>query len=220
MGGFENNNLSVSDPQFIVFARESGNGIKINTVNPQFGWHDMLGKVTQLNVGASKPTFATYRGGLLAFKFAASKEEYFTYHIPHDYVAGTDLHLHIHWSHIGALVDGGNIVFGYEITYAKGFNQAPFGAPVTDAITGTASTTQYQHIISELQISATAPSGNQIASGDLEPDGIIIARIEVTTNNITVSGGGVPDPFIHEVDIHYQTTNIGTKERESDFYRE
>ncbi len=216
MGGFENNNLSVSNPQFIVIARESGNGIKINTVNPQFGWHDMLGKVTQLNVGASKPTFATYRDGLKAFQFAAGKEEYFTYHIPHDYVLGTDLHLHIHWSHIGASVTGGTVVFGYEISYAKGFDQAPFGAPVTDAITGTASATQYQQIISEIQISATSPSGNQIDTDDLEPDGIIIARVEVTTNNMT----GTPvAPFIHEVDIHYQSTNIGTKEREADFYR-
>lgn len=201
-----------------ILNKASGNGIKIDINTPTFGWRDLLGDVFARNVGASKPSFTTYRDTLLDFQFAAGKEEYFKFHIPHDYVLGTDIHLHIHWSHTGTLVTGGTITFGYEISYAKGHNVAAFPASVGTTFNGTASITQYQHIITETQISATEPDANQIDSDNLLPDGVIIARLEVNANNITVSGGGVPDPFIHFVDIHYQSTGIATKNKVPDFY--
>ncbi len=202
----------------ITLPKTAGKGIRIDTAVPTFGWRDLKGKVTQRNIGASKPTHATYRDTLAQYQFAAGKEEYFTYHIDHDHVPDSDVHLHVHWSHTGALVNGGTITIEYEISYAKGFNQSAFGASVTATFAGTASTTQYQKIISEIQISAVSPSASQIDSNDLEPDGIIECRIKITSNDITVSGGGVPDPFIHEVDIHYQSTSLGTKQKAPDFY--
>ena len=210
--------VALGNTGFLIFDKASGNGIKVNTATPGFPWRDLLGDVFARNTGASKPALATYRDTLTEYQFAAGDEEYFKYHIPHDYVAGTHLHLHVHWSHNATTVTGGTITLEYEISYAKGWNQAAFGASVTTTYAGTPSTTQYQHIISEVQISATSPSASQIDSDDLEPDGVIIARLKVTANNMTVSGGGVPDPFIHYVDIHYQSTNIGTKERSADFY--
>lgn len=203
---------------FIAFPKASGNGIKVDLTTPTFGWRDLLGDVFARNTGASKPTFTTYRDTLLDYQFAAGDEEYFKFHIPHDYVKGTDIFLHIHWSHTGTFVTGGTITFTPETTYAKGHNQAAFPASVTGTYNGTASTTQYQHIISETQLSASSPTGLQIDTDDLEPDGVIIMRLEMTTNNITVSEGAVPDPFIHYVDIHYQSTNIGTKDKAPDFY--
>lgn len=202
----------------ITMPKESGQGIKIDPASSDFGFRDILGDVFARNTGASKPSFTTYRDTLLDFQFAANDEEYFKFHIPHDYVLGTDVFLHIHWSHTGALVTGGTITFEYEISYAKGHNQGAFGASVDTTFNGSASTTQYQHIITEVQVSAASPDGNQIDSDDLEPDGVIIARLKVTSNDITVSGGGVPDPFIHYADIHYQSTNIGTKDKIPDFY--
>ena len=202
----------------VTLLKTSGVGMKVDVGTPTFGWRDLKGKVTQRNTGASKPTHATYRDTLAQYQFAAGKEEYFTYHIDHDHVPDSDIHLHVHWSHIGAFVNGGTITIEYEISYAKGFNQGAFGAPVSTTFTGTASIVQYQHILSEVQISAAAPSANQIDSNDLEPDGIIEARIKITSNDITVSEGAVPDPFIHEVDIHYQSTGMGTKQKAPDFY--
>ena len=220
LGEHSSNNLRVSTPQHIVFARESGNGIKINTVNPQFGWRDLLGKVTQKNTGATKPTYAAYQGNLEQYQFAVTKAEQFDYHIPHDYVLGTDVHLHVHWSHTGTFVTGGSITFGYEISYARGFSRGAFSTPVTGTIVSSADTTQYEHVIGESQISAAEPNGSQIDTDLLEPDGIIMCRVEVTSNDLTVSEGGVPVIFIHEGDLHIQTTSIGTKERDADFYRE
>lgn len=201
-----------------VINKTSGVGIKVDLSAPTFGWRDLKGKVTQRNTGASKPTHATYRDTLAQYQFAAGKEEYFTYHIDHDHVPSSDIFLHVHWSHIGAFVTGGTITIEYEISYAKGFNQAAFGASVGTTYAGVASTTQYQHIISEVQISAASPDANQIDSDDLEPDGIIECRIKITSNDITVSEGGVPNPFIHEADIHYQSTGMGTKQKAPDFY--
>ncbi|KKL93335.1 hypothetical protein LCGC14_1875700, partial [marine sediment metagenome] len=210
--------LAFDDAKFLIFDKASGNGIKVDTTTPTFGWRDILGDVFARNTGATKPTFTTYRDTVLDYQFAADDEEYFKFHIPHDYVIGTDLHFHIHWSHTGSLVTGGTVTFEYEMSYAKGWNQAAFGASVSTTFNGTASTTQYQHIITEIQISAASPSASQIDSDDLEPDGVIILRLKVTSNDITVASGGVPDPFIHYADIHYQSTNIGTKKRDADFY--
>ena len=203
----------------LVLPKTAGKGIQVDIATPSFTWRDLKGKVTQRNIGGSKPTHAIYRDTLRQFQFAAGKEEYFTYHIDHDHVPDSDIFLHVHWSHAGDDVSGGTITIEYEISYTKGFNQGAFGASVSTTFTGTASTTQYQHILSEIQVSAASPSANQIDSNDLEPDGIIEARIKITSNDITVNAGGVPDPFIHEVDIHYQSTSVGTKERDPDFYR-
>ena len=206
------------DPSGITLGKTSGVGIKVDTASPTFPWRDIIGRVTSVNQGASKPTQVTYRDTILEFQFAAGDEDYFQFHIPHDYVPGTDIHLHFHWSHTGTLVNGGTVTFEYEATYAASHNQAAFPASVSGTVAGTASTTQYQHILSEVQLSAASPSGSQLDSDDLEPDGLILMRAGLSANNITVSGGGVPDPFIHFVDIHYQSMNIGTKSKAPDFY--
>ena len=211
-------NITIPDATFPVLDKASGNGIKVDTTNPTFGWADLQGIVTN-SKGANKPTEATYRGSITEFRFSDGDDVEIDYHIPHDHVPGTDIHLHVHWSHIGDQVTGGTLTFTVESSYAKGHNQAVFSAPVTGTFTGTASTTQYQHIVSETQYSASTPTGLQVDTDDLEPDGIILMRFEMTTNNITVSGGLVPDPFIHHIDIHYQTTGlIGTKAKAPDFY--
>lgn len=202
----------------LVLPKTAGKGIQVDIATPTFTWRDLKGKVTQRNTGGSKPTHATYRDSLAQYKFGVGKEEYFTYHIDHDHVPDSDIFLHVHWSNTGEFANGGTVTFEYEISYSKGFNQAAFGASVSTTFNGDAST-QYKHIITEIQISAVSPDGNQLDSNDLEPDGIIEARIKVTSNDITVSeGGGAGDPFIHEVDIHYQSTGMGTKEKAPDFY--
>lgn len=202
-----------------IIPKASGNGIKVDLTTPTFGFADLIGDQFSKNTGATKPTLATYNGVINSWQFAAGDEAFMTFHIPHDYVLGTEIFLHVHWSHIGTLVTGGTITFKATSIYSKGHNQAAFGAPVSGTFTGTASTTQYQQIISETSYSDPSPSGIQLDTDLLEPDGVIEMTFEVDANDMTVSGGGVPDPFIHYVDIHYQTTGlIGTKAKAPDFY--
>lgn len=206
--------------EFVVFNKASGNGIKVDGAAPTFGFADLLGEVFQRNTGASKPTRAAWKGGTFGFQFAAGKNEEFEFHIRHDHVKGTEIFLHIHWGHNGALVTGGTITFDYELTYAKGHGQGVFGTnAVSTIVSATATTAQYSHEITEAQVSASGGSGTQIDTDILEPDGVIKATIGINANNLTVSGGGVPDPFIHYTDIHYQTNGImGTKAKAPDFY--
>lgn len=201
-----------------VIPKTAGVGMKVDLTTPTFGFRDMLGDVFTRNTGASKPSFAVYRGGLRDYQFAAGKEEYFKYHVPHDYAPNTNIFIHIHWSHIGTLVTGGSVTFEYEASYSKAYAQDVFNVPINDTVIGNASVVQYQQILTEQQMSAIELSATQLDASLFEPDGIIILRAGVNANNITVSGGGVPDPFIHYVDIHYQTTNMGTKDKNVNFY--
>lgn len=200
--------------------KASTNGIKVDTTTPTFGFADILGDQFSKNTGATKPTLTTYNGVINAWLFSVGDEAYISYHIPHDYVKDTPIFLHIHWSHIGTFVTGGTVTFKATSIYAKGHNQAAFqSTPAVGTFTGTASTTQYMQILSEVLYSDSSPTGIEIDTDDLEPDGVIEMTFEVDANDITVSEGAVPDPFIHFVDLHYQTTGlIGTKDKAPDFY--
>lgn len=215
-----NLDMEFDDAEFLVFDKASGNGIKVDTTTPTFGFADLLGEVFQRNTGASKPTRAVWKGGTFGFQFAAGKNEEFEFHIPHDYVLGTEIFLHIHWGHNKTTVTGGTVTFDYELTYSKGHGQGVFGTnAISTIVSATATTAQYSHELSEGQVSVSGGSGTQIDTDGLEPDGVIKATVGVNANNLTVSSGGVPDPFIHYVDIHYQSTGlIGTKGKAPDFY--
>ena len=221
-GGFADferaGDIKFLDAKFPIVDKASGNGIKVDTAAPTFGWRDLLGQIRTRGVGGNDPTDSTYNGNIKGYKFAVNDECWANYHIPHDYVKGTDIFLHFHWSHIGTLVTGGNVTWGADITYSKGHNQAAFPASVNTTVVGNASTTQYQQIITEIQLSTSGGAAGQIDTDDLEPDGVIMIRGYLSANNITVSGGAVPDPFLHFKDIHYQSTNIATKDKVPDFY--
>jgi hypothetical protein len=204
----------------------SGTGVKVDLTTPTFGWHDMLGPISIRGVGATDPGYNVYRGGIRGYQFAVNDEVFIEFHIPHDYVPGSDLHIHAHWSvkqttKAGAAtnaVTGGSVTWSFEASYSKGHNQAAFSVPVTATVTQNASTTQYQHMIAEVQLSAATPSGSQIDSDNIEVDGLLLVRAYLSANNMTVSAGSVPAPFLHMVDIHYQTNNLATKNKAPSFY--
>lgn len=192
-----------------------GLGFKVDPAAAAYPWHDMLGTIRTRGVGATDPADAVYRNGVKQYQFAVNDECWIEFHIPHDYAPGTDLHVHAHWSHDSGAVTGGTITWTFESTYAKGHNQAAFPATKTVTLSPTASTTQYQHMISEIQMSTSGGSGTEIDTDDVEPDGVILMHITLTANAMT---GATPDPFLHFVDIHYQSTNVGTKNKINDFY--
>ena len=203
----------------IVLPKASGKGIKVDLTTPTFGFRDILGDQFSKNTGATKPILTAYNGVINAWKFEADDEAYFTYHIPHDYVAGSPIFLHVHWSHNETNVTGGTVTFKLTSILAKAHNQQPFqSSPSVGTFTGTASTVQYQQILSEVLYSDGTPTGLEIDTANLEPDSVIEMTFELDANDITISGGSQPDPFIHFVDIHYQSTNIATKDKAPNFY--
>jgi hypothetical protein len=143
------------------------------------------------------------------------------FHVPHDYLAGSDIYLHFHWAQNvvdtgGAAGAPGACKWYAEVTYSKGHDQAPFITPITTSVTQTASGTQYQHMIAEVQLSAASPSASQLDSDNLEPDGIIGLRAYRDPADVADTLNQVP--FLVYTDIHYQSTSIGTKNKVPGFY--
>jgi len=194
-------------------------GIKTDSLGtPSYPWHDIIGNIHVEAGGAQTPEFVPYQGGIKALQFALSDEGFLDFHIPHDYVVGTEVYIHVHWSHTSTLVTGGTVTWGFEMSYAKGHNQGAFLVPVSVGLIASASSTQYQHMIPEVLITSIGGGATSISVGDIEPDGIVMVRVYLDSNDITVSGGLAPEPFVHFVDLHYQSTGIGTKQKSPDFW--
>ena len=222
-------NLSGGTPTFdtvtindnLVLSSTSGEGIKIDPAAPTFGWKDLLGEVRPKTTGVGSPALSTFRAGQVrAYSFNAGDEYDGSFHIPHDWVPGTNIYLHTHWAHNGTAISG-SLVLNWYLTYAKGHNQAVFPAEInnTQTITTTSIGThpQYQHFIDEIQISTAGGSGTQLNTTNLEPDGLILFRMDATTIP-TITGGTPNHPFILFLDLHYQATNITTKNKAPNFY--
>lgn len=202
----------------IVLPGDSGDGVLFNQTNPSYGWHDIIGPVVPKATGAGSPTRRAYAGGnVYDWSFAANDVCDFGFHIPHDYQPGTDLYIHVHWSHNGTDISG-NAQFTFYHQYAKGHNQANFSAEknvvATYATTNITTTPQYRHRIDEIQLSTSGGSATLLDTDTIEVDGYIIGQLKLTSLP-TITGGYL---FIHTADIHYQTTNVGTLNRAPDFY--
>ena len=149
---------STTDP--IVLPKEMGSGIKVDPSSPTWGWADMTSSIKTRTGGATVPSYSAYQGSIYSFAFehATSVQEVFNeYHLGHDYAPATDLYIHAHWS--TAVTATGNCNWIFELSYAKGYNQAPFEGTVGTALpvvipVVTAGAAAFNHIISEVQCSA------------------------------------------------------------------
>ena len=202
------------NPNGIMIPKSSSTGIKIDEAAPDWGWHDLIGEVTFHEGDADTPNYSAYQGNIKQRDFAVNDTCQASFHIPHDYAIGTDLFIHTHWSHNSALVTTGSVTWQAEIMYAKGHNQAFFSTPIIVNMTENASTTRYQHMLVESQLSAAAGAGGLLVTGDIEPDGILVVQVTMTANSM--DGGATP--FIHACDIHYQSTDVPTKQKAPNFY--
>lgn len=211
----------LADTGDLILPKTSGKGIKIDAVTPTFGWRDLEGYEIPDPTGGDRPTLSVYSGGSIKENaFSNGDVLRIRYHIPHDYVKGTDIFSHIHWSHNGTAISG-NVVFGVTSDYAKGHNQGNFGNEKAISITyntiNIATTPQYRHRIEEEPITSDGGSATLIDRGLLEPDGIILVTFVLTTNP-TITGGSPNNVFVHRADLHYQSSNIATKDKIPDFY--
>lgn len=203
----------------LVLPKTSGVGIKVDPAAPTFGWRDLTCAIDPRATGTGTPVRTLYRGTIYQYAFTAGDIADFDdgFHIPHDYVPGTDLYVHVHWSHNGTAISG-SAVFEITMTYAKGHNQANFGPEVTQTITvatpDIATVPQYRHRGDEVQASTAGGSATRHNTTDIEVDGMFLGYIKLVTLP-TVTGGSL---FVHTVGIHYQSSNMATKGRAPNFY--
>ena len=220
-GSVDNTPIGLQTPHLAKFISlglgpQSGGGIDLDGA---FGWRDIIGKVIPKAVGAGSPTRAPYMGGQLGqYAFVAGDAYDIEFHIPHDYAPGTDIHIHVHWSHNGDAISG-SAVFDFYHSYAKGHNQANFSAEKNLTITyptvDVANMPQYRHRIDEVIMSGPSATATLMDRDDLEPDGLILMTCKLTALPVIGGGGKL---FVHTVDIHYQSSNISTKNKAPNFY--
>jgi len=192
----------------IAISKTSGKGIKVDTTTPTFGWRDIIGSPQEPTVGSGKPSWTQIAtSGVYTWNFATADVQYYTYHIPHDYVPGSDIHFHVHW--FSSTTAGASTRWTFDYLYSKGHQQAAF--PTTASSTfaqQVQNTTAYTHMIAES--AAVTITG-------LEVDGLIIVKVSrvAPTGGPSDVAGGV---FVPCVDIHYQSTNLATKNKSPDFW--
>jgi hypothetical protein len=198
----------------LILDKANTTGIKVDSITPTYPWRDLIGNINVDAAEANAPTLSAFMGGSVRrWAFSATDKADIEFHLPHDYAMGTDLYIHYHWSHNGTAISG-NIVATFAYTYAKGHNQATFSAEKT--ITSTyntvniATTPRYQHRLEEVQLSSAGGSATLLDTALLEPDGILGVNFTMTTIP-TITGGTPNEPFILFIDIHYQSTSLGTK---------
>lgn len=192
----------------LVMPKGNTYGIKVDTDigSDTFPWRDITSEVLTRGLGATDPDWAVIGATPFSgYKFAINDTCWMSFHIPHDYVFGTDIYLHTHW-----LPDGTNtasVKWQYVWAYANGHNQAAFDfTGSTEYSEQSPPGTAYQHMVSETP--AITVSG-------MEPDGILYVNITRITNGGTDNTDNI---FVLTNDVHYQSTNIGTKNRSPSFY--
>lgn len=220
----------------LILPKTSGKGIQVDTTTPTFPWHDLLGAInTRPTAGAGAgavPDYVAYRGNIYGYRFGTAApnnhlhECFIEYHVPHDYLPSSDLYIHTHWSQ--TTVDTGGVAgvpgvaeWQFDISYADGHGTAggtadPFVAPKTITVTQQGSTTQYGHMIAEVIITGASDTATTFDRTTIQVDGVFLVRCyrDPASTNDTLD----QDTFLHFVDMHYQSTGIGTKQKAPNFY--
>ena len=170
------------------------------------GWRDITSDIIARGTGPTDPNWLQIGSTpFWAYDFSLNDQVWMNFHVPHDYIKGTDIHIHTHWIPDGT--DTSSVKWEFVYSYAHGHNQQEYD------LTGTTITaeqvvggTQYRHYVTETE-------GINILN--MEPDGIIMVNITRVTNGGTDNTDGI---FLLTADIHYQSNNRATLNRAPNFY--
>ena len=176
------------------------------------GWNDLVQDVT-VRSGSNAPSPTIFIGGISAYEFSPTtmNECFVNFHMRHDYIAGTMVYPHVHWSHN---TDAAGVVrWGFEYTLARrndSTGNVTFASPSTLYIEHTVTLGEtYQHHVNE------AADGAGIAGTDLQEDALILCRV---FRDATHANDTYPDPIhLLTVDIHYECNTLSTPLRTPPF---
>jgi len=194
----------------LVAGAPAGVGVLVDFDEPTFGWRDLTAPVDVRGTGANDPTFAVYTGTTMrAYQFSAGtmQEVFFVFHVPHDWVPGTGIYFHAHWSNAAAAPNTGDVVWKFDYSFAKGFGQEAFPSILTAEVIAASPAVRYTHNVSE-----TAA----ISIPLMEVDGLILVRGYRDAGNVLDTCTDAV--FLHTMDIHYQSTTMATKNKAPSFY--
>ena len=178
----------------------------LSSTGTNYGWNDLLFPGLTIVAGASAPDWAVLRDGINAYAYDAANPEqaWGSIHLLHDYVPGTDLYPHVHWTH-NNVTPTGAVRWGLEYTIARGYEIDTFPASTTITIDVTAGA-QYAHHIEEFA---------SVSGTGLVADTIMLFRIFREAGNAADTFG--TDAFLLHMDVHYQSDGRLTPERTQPF---
>jgi hypothetical protein len=174
------------------------------------GWNDILSDLSAgRGIGANAPTWTTLRDGIKAYAFDAGSmnEVWVNLHIMHDYLWGSKVWPHIHWTTAGT--DTGVVRWGIEYTYARAYGVETFPATTTIYLEQAATGTPYTQMLAE------PIEADGILLPNCEPDGVLMCRVfrDATHANDTC----IDAAFGIFADLHFQSDGYLTNERNRGF---
>jgi hypothetical protein len=172
------------------------------------GWHDIMGQIEKRGVGASDPAWSQISSSAFyAYKFAVNDQVWVQWHIPHDYVLGTPLYFHAHWTRDGTNMNP--VKWEWTFADARGYGTGKFNFDTPTVVTAAEipHVEKYAHEITETE--ATSPTSY------VEPDAILSCRIRRVANGGTDNTDGI---FLLNADCHYQSHGNPTPYKRPDFY--
>ena len=197
----------------------AGDGI---LVAGAYAWKDLIGDVSPKTQGTGAAALKDFRSPITGWAHSAVSYGDLLYHIPHDYAPNSDLFLHVHWGHNGTNISG-NFEVRFYASYAKGHQQADsvFSTPVATLLSvqnlSIANSPQYCHRVDEIQLSGGVLSG-LLDTAKLEVDGLLAIHYEIVEIP-SIPGSAVVDlPYVFTIDVHMQSTNVGTVNKVPNFY--
>lgn len=198
------------------FPAGSGKGMKVDN---NWFWHDLPSSIIPRNRGSNTPVLAEFLDGVEAYAYLAGDLGDNQYHIPHDWVFGSDLYIHFHWGHNATTISG-QFKVDWTAIYSKR-NGVFSSASGTINPTGLniSSYPQKCHKVEEILLSTPGGGTGLLNTNDLEIDGVILMKF--TTSIIPALSGSLTStnkPFIFTFDVHYLSNGIGTKNKDPDFY--
>jgi hypothetical protein len=177
-------------------------GADIDFIN-QVRWDDIRMVGSARPAGVADPLLTLFRPGnntrYFAFPVAlVPRELHCQAQIPHGYVEGTDIKLHIHWGHISG-ADDGSVVWQAEWTWTNPGEQT--GASTTSASAAAAVLASEQYFHKMLAIVAIPGAGKKISS---------VLTVRLFRDSGHASDTSTADAFLMEIDAHYQLDHAGS----------
>lgn len=181
----------------------SNNG-SLRLTGSAVAWEDLrVPMETSKAGGANDPTFVQVANngagsrGVYAYSFptnTSARELFFSIQLPHAWLAGTDLHPHVHWAPVDA--NSGNVVWGMECTWNN--INSDISTTTLSSVT-TAAPGSKKHVMSLL------PNMNGVGK---DISSMLSCRIFRDSNNVLDTYNSAA--YLFEVDFHYMVDSFGS----------
>lgn len=165
------------------------------SITPQDArWDDSQFPAIELRVGGTAPTFAAFRDGIYALFFATGEEAHGSLQLTHQYITGSTLRPHIHFSFVTSPTAADTVIWGLEYSICS--VNGVFGASTTVTTTYTAAGSEaFKHCVA---------SFGDLAGTNLRESAIMVFRV------FRSGGTSAQEPALLSFDVHYQKGNFGT----------